>query len=92
MNQDLIEIRFKSFLVMLSVKPGKDIMKLSNKNFTVLHGTGKNKAILTEAEDFDQLASALSVYRKLSYSNITVYHPKEKGIRNPKGKLLAFDC
>ena len=66
---------------MLSVKPGKDIMKLSNKNFTVLHGTGKNKAILTEAEDFDQLASALSVYRKLSYSNITVYHPKEKGIR-----------
>jgi len=55
-------------------------MKLSNKNFTILHGINKDM-VLTEADNFDNLASALSIYRKLDYSNISVFHPKEKGLR-----------
>lgn len=52
-------------------------MKLSDTNFTVLHGIKKDH-VLTEATDFDQLANVLSVYRKLDYSNLFVFHPMEK--------------
>jgi hypothetical protein len=75
-------------------------MKLSNKNFTILHGVGK-KQVLTESDCFDNLANALSVYRKLDYSNITVFHPLEKDIRidnqpsehcGSQTGYMMFDC
>ena len=55
--------------------------------FKVYHGTGKDfgslegRQHLTDAENFDQLASVLRIYRKMSYSNLTIFHPKEKGLR-----------
>lgn len=69
-------------------------MKLSNTNFTVFHGINKD-IVLTEADCFDNLASVLSVYRKLNYSNISVFHPKEKGIKidnlpDVSGKQTGF--
>ena len=54
-------------------------MKLSDTNFTVLHGINKDM-ILTEADNFRSLSSALAIYRNLNYSNISVFHPKEKGL------------
>ena len=54
-------------------------MRLSQENFTILHGP-KRDGILTEAENFDQLVNALSIYRKLDYSNIFVFHPSEKNV------------
>ena len=69
---------------------------MKNNNFKVYHGIGKDKYVLTEADNFDNLANCLSVYRKLGYSNITVYHPDEKNIRidnQPKehcGKQTGF--
>jgi len=50
-------------------------------NFQIYHGTGKHRHLINEADCFDNLASALVVYRKLNYSNITVFHPLEKGQR-----------
>ena len=46
-------------------------------NFEIRHNGTK----INEANNFDLLANELSVYRKLGYSNITVYHPAEKGVR-----------
>ena len=51
------------------------------KTFKIYHGTGKNRHLINEADCFDNLATALSVYRKLNYSNITVFHPDLMGIR-----------
>ena len=46
-------------------------------NFEIRHNGTK----INEANCFNLLANELSVYRKLGYSNITVYHPDEDGLR-----------
>lgn len=47
------------------------------ENFKIYHYGEK----INEAGCFDLLANELSVYRKIGYSNITVFHPKEKGVK-----------
>jgi len=49
-------------------------------HFTIYHGLNK-KTEVDQALNFDQLANKLSVLRKLDYSNIFIFHPKEKGLR-----------
>lgn len=46
-------------------------------NFKIYH----NGTEINEADNYDNLMSAIKAYSALNYSNITVYHPEEDGIK-----------